>query len=531
MTKLSSTSRIIALCGLLACTDKGTSFAPQMGSDRNDAGGDDHDSGVSNPLPGIAGLTVKRLASSAESYPFGAAEHMRVPVDLKSHGYIEEEFIVSGAAKTYDWSDTELVVRTEPAPYATRLLVRRPDKSAQFSGRVILEMLNPTNSFDLEIGWALSSEHFMREGDAWVGITSKPIAVLALKTFDPERYAALSWANPLDVSDPGNCTTDSGLATDSTQTTENGLVWDIYSQIGRLLRSDTHEILAGYPVQRLYGFGYSQTGGFLLTYINAIHPRDVQEIGKPLFDAYLVGTYAGLTPIHQCATALPRSDPRMQTRNVGVPIIRIVTQSDYILFGAGRREDSDALPDAFRLYEVAGAAHATPAELDFGPAIDDLTKAQVPLPATQCEAVPGMNFPRSSFPLGRVFNAAWANLDRWVKDQVAPPSASPIAMTDMMTTTLDAHGNAVGGLRTPYVDVPTRTWFGNAADSVSANLICFLAGYDVPFDSTTLSSLYPTHDEYVRQVQESTRMLVDQRFLLEPDGEEIVAEAMRADIP
>ena len=70
------------------------------------------------------------------------------------------------------------------APYTTRVLVRRPISRAKFSGIVAVEMLNPSNRFDLNIGWAISHKEFVRNGDAWVGITAKPIAVAALKTFD-----------------------------------------------------------------------------------------------------------------------------------------------------------------------------------------------------------------------------------------------------------------------------------------------------------------------------------------------------------
>jgi alpha/beta hydrolase family protein len=69
--------------------------------------------------------------------------------------------------------------------YTTRVLVRRPAKPRRFSGNVVVEMLDPSNLFDLNIGWALSRRQFIRNGDAWVGITAKPIAVAALKAFDP----------------------------------------------------------------------------------------------------------------------------------------------------------------------------------------------------------------------------------------------------------------------------------------------------------------------------------------------------------
>ena len=120
------------------------------------------------------------------------------------------------------------------------MLVRRPAKRRHFSGNVVVEMLNPSNLFDLNIGWALSHDQFMRNGDVWVGITAKPIAVAALMAFDLERYRPLSFANPLPLTDPRNCT-DIQTVVDPpelrSRATEDGLIWDINSQVGAWLRS------------------------------------------------------------------------------------------------------------------------------------------------------------------------------------------------------------------------------------------------------------------------------------------------------
>ena len=62
-------------------------------------------------------------------------------------------------------------VRTPRAPYTTRMIVRRPIKRTRMSGTVVVEPLNPSNLFDLNIGWALSGDQFMRNGDVWVGFT------------------------------------------------------------------------------------------------------------------------------------------------------------------------------------------------------------------------------------------------------------------------------------------------------------------------------------------------------------------------
>src|SRR5437868_6483565 len=135
---------------------------------------------AATPAPAVRGP----LPVTATSYPFGAADHTLTPEDLKRDGYVEEEFLISGTANVYDWTKPgPATVRTAGAPYTTRVLVRRPISRNKFSGNVAVEMLNPSNQFDLNIAWALSRKEFMRKGDAWVGITAKPVSVVALKAF------------------------------------------------------------------------------------------------------------------------------------------------------------------------------------------------------------------------------------------------------------------------------------------------------------------------------------------------------------
>jgi hypothetical protein len=387
-------------------------------------------------------------------------------------------------------------------------------------------MLNPSNLFDLNIGWALSHKQFMRSGDAWVGITAKPIAVAALKAFDARRYGKLSFANPLPLSDPRNCTNIQTVVDPPalrSRSTEDGLIWDINSQVGAWLRSadESNPLTYGRKqrrrsrVEKAYGFGYSQTGGYLVNYINAIHPRVVESDGKPMFDGYIVGVaggaFVGAVPINQCEPAPPVDDPRRQLRNVGVPAMRIMSQSDYLLGIASRRPDGDTPADRFRHYEMAGAGHATPDELYYSAAPADI----------ECN-----EGPRSRFPSSIHFNAAWRNLDSWVRRGLAPPHADPIAVANGAPV-LDEFGNVKGGLRSPYVDVPTSTWLGSSTGAS----FCFIAGHEVPFDRATLRALYPTHGAYVRAVARNVLELVGDRFLTGADGLNLILEAARADVP
>ncbi|AKJ31820.1 alpha/beta hydrolase domain-containing protein [Caldimonas brevitalea] len=475
---------------------------------------------ATTPLPSITGP----LPVTPTSYPFGAADHTLRPEKLKQHGYVEEEFFASGTANVYSWpAPGPAVVRTPDAPYTTRVLVRRPAKGRKFSGNVVVELLNPSNLFDLNIGWGLSGDHFMRNGDVWVGITVKPVSVVALQRFNPARYASLSFANPLPLDDPRNCTV---TAADTVRTTENGLVWDIYSQVGAWLKSqhpsNPLRESAGFRVDKLYGFGYSQTGGYLYNYINAIHPLETQRNhGVPLYDGYVVavagGAFVGAVPMNQCEAAPPVGDPRRQFSHVGVPIIHIMSQSDYLPGLSARRPDSDTYTDRYRHYEMAGAGHATPDELYSAAAPDDIVAAGRPVPPMACN-----EGPRSRFPSGLHFNAVWQNLDLWVRRGIAPPRAEPIEVVHGQPV-LDLFGNVVGGLRSPYVDVPTSTWNGTSTGAS----FCFIAGHELPFDAARLRQLYHHEHVYRWKVADSVQRLLRERFITAPDAAAVLKESKR----
>jgi hypothetical protein len=494
--------------------------------------------GAATPLPRVVGP----LPVTATSYPFGAADHTLVPEDLRKVGYVEDEYLVSGKANVYTWpAPGPAVVRTPDVPYTTRILVRRPARASRFSGNVVVELLNPSNRFDLNIGWAMAHRQMVRNGDAWVGITGKPIDVLALKKFDPERYGSLSFANPLALDDPRNCDpplTSVDPVQFRSRATEDGLVWDIYSQVGALVRSRDRANPLSYggsrhlwrrghraTVKHVYGFGYSQTGGDLYDYINAIHPLDVARNGHPIYDGYIVavagGAFVGIVPINQCEAPPEVGDPRLQFSNVGVPIIHVMSQSDYLFGIDSRRPDSDAPADRYRHYEMAGAAHATPDELNFSATSADITRAGAPVPPMNCG-----EFPRSRFPSHIFFDAILRNLDLWVRYGISPPHGAPIKVENGAGV-VDEFGNVVGGLRSPYVDVPTSTWFG----STLGGSFCFIAGHEVPLDAATLQRLYPSHRDYVRAVIRDTVRLVAGRYITGYDGLELIREAVQADVP
>jgi hypothetical protein len=89
---------------------------------------------------------------------------------------------------------------------------------------------------------------------------------------------------------------------------------------------------------------------------------------------------------------------------------------------------------------------------------------------------------------------------------------------------LDRFGNVVGGLRSPYLDVPTSTWHA----SQTGGSFCFIAGYEAPFSRAQLDALYPSHGAYVARVAWDAYRLAAQRYLTWPDARRIIREAARS---
>ena len=129
--------------------------------------------------------------------------------------------------------------------------------------------------------------------------------------------------------------------------------------------------------------------------------------------------------------------------------------------------------------------------------------------------------PRSRFPNGPAFNAVWHGLDQWVRTGKPAMIAEQIKVENGKPV-LDKFGNVTGGLRSPYVDVPASTWFGNS----TGESFCRIAGHEVPFDAARLKELYPTHEAYVKAVSEDVKKLVAKGELIKEDGDEMIADAM-----
>ena len=473
------------------------------------------------PLPTVTGP----IPVTDTSYPF--MDRMGPPREaaLKA-GYVEEEFFVSGFANVYDWDASgNPVVRTPDAPYTTRILVRRPANLNKFSGTVWVEPFNPTLAIDLDRMWQLHYEQILRDGDAYVGITSKPIAMVALQNFDPVRYAPLSMANPLppDQQTCGSLPGEPGYSLNTSKLYENGLIWDIISQVGAVLKSQGRQNPLGAAATHVYGEGWSQTGGFALRYFSTFGPLAKLSDGSHVYDGWLTGGATGPTAINQCSSVSSSTDPRNQIRPNGVPVISIRTQGDFFSF-AYRRADGDTPDDQYRLYELAGPSHDTTTIFEnFAPDADIIKAGVTPPDPTVC----GYQY-ITDFPYEYYFNAAASNLKGWATDGIAPPHAERFQYDANNQLVLDQYGNAVGGLRSPYLDVPIATYHTGISNGI---FTCIVLGDKVPFSEQLLQQLYRNHGQYVSQVVQSTNALVAQGFLPNYNINEIKTEAAQVDVP
>ncbi|OFW01682.1 MAG: hypothetical protein A3I61_03470 [Acidobacteria bacterium RIFCSPLOWO2_02_FULL_68_18] len=479
--------------------------------------------GPATPTP-VAAVTGP-VAVTADSYPLMSSDTLQTVLDLPKLGYIEEEFFVSGRANVYDWAaDGRLTVRTSNAPYTTRILLRRPADPRRFSGNAVVEIANSARRFDFNFTWGVSHGSFLEQGDVFVVLTLAQPNLEGLKLFNPARYAPLSMANPTPEE---ACVVGRGGGPPQTSTFEDGLQWDILSQVGALLKAARPGgPLAGFDVQRLYMTAYD---GIMATYMAAIHPHARLANGRPVYDGYIQHRHPPLARIRRCAPAPAAADPRQTLRNLDVPLIRIVPETDVLTLYRFRRDDSDAPGDRYRLYEVAGGSHADGWFYPFQPSVADLKKIGSAYPYlaswpfhNQCEPeMLLMKTPINTY----VLDAAYANLTRWIREGAAPPRAERIRVenggTPQARVVRDQFGNARGGVRTPYVDVPVATYHTTS----KGETFCPELGRTEPFDWARLNALYGTPQKYAARVADSVDRLVRERWLTESDGRKIKAEA------
>jgi hypothetical protein len=478
---------------------------------------------VTVPVPSVSGP----IPVTADSHPLAASDSTQTPIDLSSHGYVEEEYFVRGAGSVYDWEpDGSIKVRAAGLPYVTRILVRRPASRDRFSGTILVDVGNRGAGFDTFAVWGQLHEHLLASGHAYVAVTAFANNIGALRMFDIRRYSELGYPRPVERCGPNNPPRETwNRPAQFFPPSEDGIRWDVISQVGALLKAGTSDgPMGGYPVQ--YVYAGMQSGGDLPTYVNAI-ARNVQLAnGKPVYDGFIIKDSGGPGALNSCSGPLPAGDARRTIRNVGVPVVHVVAQN--ATTAANRRPDSDTPGDQYRRYELPGASHFDKWQFLYYPSIKDLAAAGVP-PLTahwtfphECEPDAEVN----AFPQPYIFSGAFANLDLWVRKGTPPPKAGFIELNDgpeNANFVNDEYGNARGGVRTPWVDVPTAS-FHPIRTGGSTPFRCDDNGYWTPFNWQRLEAIYGNFGNFEKKFMESVDRLAAERWVTPADADKIRAE-------
>ncbi len=449
------------------------------------------------------------IAVSEQSYPFCDMLHSRVPLNVEDYGYTEEEYFISGKANVYDEeSNGELTLYASDLDYKTRILVRKPADLARFTGRVYFDIMNATQKYDIEDLWHRSYLWCMENGHAYVGITSKPVNVQALKNFDYDRYKSLDWTGSTSVLQPAP------FENGTIPGTEEGLIWDMLGQAGMLIRSGI--LFSGRNVDYICLTGQSQSGTYLNTFVHKFDKYLLDENGKHLFDGYL--NIAGVPmerairqeKVESWLSCIPRS-----RFNSSIPFIMVSSEGDLTLFarmGTGEiPEDSDTSINKCRYYEVAGSPH---------------TDVDCPILSTDSEISKTGRIPQimnneiretlNPFPLAYYINGFLEKLFIWKVNGIAPASAGPIKRGENAKLVYDKHGNVVGGFRSPYVDIPRASYsgFNPSGEGIS--------GIIARFETEKLKMLYGNRGHYLFLFKEYTDKQVADGWLNSSDADRML---------
>jgi len=305
------------------------------------------------------------------------------------------------------------------------------------------------------------------------------VAGKGLRGIDPARYGALDH--------PGD-----------------GFAFDIFTQVGRAVVAGA--ALSGRRPRRVIAAGESQSAIAMVTYYNGVHPlagvfdgffvHSRGAFGLPLVapgqHADIAGSMAGIPVVFRTDLDTPVLDVQSEADVTGVLNSFVSRQPDH---------------ERFRLWEVAGTAHADKHLL--GPAARVL----------DC------GLPINDGPMHLVVKAAFRALEMWMVDGVAPPSAARLEVDAGPVPAVRRNGDgiAIGGVRTPPVDVPVAALSGEPGPSPS--MLCLLLGSTTAFSAERLGALYPSKAAYLDRYAACADATIEAGFVLDEDRGTLLAFA------
>lgn len=444
-------------------------------------------------------------------------------LDFKEFGYKEEEYFFEGTANVYEETGKkEKKIIYENLPYCNRFIVRKPASEKQFNGNIVVEILNATAGFDIDRMWILGAKELMRTGTAYIGITSKPDVLNSMKKADAARYDQISWK--INYKRPEWKKDEADKSTYLLkEDCETGLFWDMLTELAELLKED-NEIIPPGKKRYLFLTGWSQSVGYMYTYLNYF----AFTKGKSIFDGYLAagGIHSLVVPLNQSGYGKKQDIRQNMITYMPVPFISVQTESENAYFEGMkiRQDDSDKDELKYRIYEIAGASHDTKfSMIDYYAGDPDMEKIGI------VPGFPSLDDYPNDYPYEYCFYALFRMLFSWVRDGIIPPHGSRIEVHEDGENKRDALGNAVGGIRTPFLDVPVAAYYPFCAVKRNGHSIVKhgLFGHTEPFSPSKLRKMYGTLSNYREMVEESAQKYVKDGFLLQEDLSSCVEDAVR----
>lgn len=456
-------------------------------------------------------------------------------IPFKKQGYELKEYFFQGTATSYVSdeplsSDGKWTVMEsgESAAYKSRMIVFRPKDPEHFNGTVLIEWMNVSSGTDTPTEWITLHTELMRQGYAYVGVSAQyagveggPIPLpkvaplcLALKCLLKPRYYSLSH--------PGD-----------------SFSYDIFQQAAQLVRFPGEVNPLGELVpERLIAAGQSQSAHRLITLINSVGKSSL------LFDGYFVHSRLGSgipelgggasAPLSQSPQADINTPTAVHIRDdLPVPVINIQAETDQIPLQAYLSRQPDH--ERFRLWEIAGSAHADlfVSSIGLSQSANTVKAAELSITKSPSPFIRSCPDNISTAPQHHfVAKAAIRGLQSWITEGTAPQSFPRLTLNnaeDGFET--DARGNALGGVRSPYVDAPIARLSGLNNAARQGEALCYLFGNTEMLEQDTLRALYPTHADYMAAVTTTAYDAVDLGTLLPEDAELVIEAAQNADIP
>jgi hypothetical protein len=435
---------------------------------------------------------IEPIPTTDASQPFGSvrAGDAATAERFDAAGIVEEEFFFSGTADALDGDGCILAPSLD---YTTRILVRRPAEPTRFSGFVFIEPFHHIVENPIVYRWI--SDWLLDRGHAWIGVTvhtgtftkhyRAPGGVPFLQQSDPDRYARLR-LTPFEDPPPLRMHMGAGgfdpLEMRWSQMIGHAQGLGIVASLAKLVKTnDAASPLHDLDVRFVCGTGASQTGNFWRAFIDW-RGDDAARLpgGDVAIDAYL--------------TLIAPPPDRIPDDAIFVHVLseaEVVGTLNPRMMTAVDDRDSPQV----RGYEITGAPHMLRSEQ---------------IPGMDREAHPAQH---TDEPHDMLVRAVAENLVVALRDGTPMPPGARITREarSLDGVARDEHGNAIGGLRAPWIEIPTAQYLARCSCSPTT-------GEKIPFTDQEIARLYGNSDALRAARSRSIDDLVERRLLLPVDA-------------